>query len=372
MVQPFLQRFLSDRSQLAIKSSTATLGEGIFRKGFTLPLQTAGIAFHPDGTVTLLGEGRKIEGDSELVLAKVGRIVLELIFPDLRSADDFAVSATVRLSVLLETDRLDLFKDFAKSLYTFTETYTTRDLKAFLAPETKRVLATFAGASRAEKLHRRELARDVDEPLAPALERLLFGHGVRYEKLVDASFLSPAFENAQKAGAKKIEDERRVAAERDDKEQQVRRFLHFLEDPKVKGILEALPDQRIKGMILAELLRDKNVSITAEELIKKSAGQGEEVVQAIFEALQKLMGGGSAVSAESIEAEHAERILVAAGSSVFELRPGDSEATEHRFPESPRSVRFAGTILGAYASMIGEQLLPYLLAASFRSAPGGI
>jgi CNT family concentrative nucleoside transporter len=32
----------------------------------------------------------------------------------------------------------------------------------------------------------------------------------------------------------------------------------------------------------------------------------------------------------------------------------------------------AGTILGAYASMIGPQLLPYLLAASFMSAPGGI
>jgi concentrative nucleoside transporter, CNT family len=32
----------------------------------------------------------------------------------------------------------------------------------------------------------------------------------------------------------------------------------------------------------------------------------------------------------------------------------------------------AGTILAAYASMLGEQLLPYLLAASFMSAPGGI
>ena len=32
----------------------------------------------------------------------------------------------------------------------------------------------------------------------------------------------------------------------------------------------------------------------------------------------------------------------------------------------------AGTILGAYASMIGPHLLPYLLAASFMSAPGGI
>jgi CNT family concentrative nucleoside transporter len=32
----------------------------------------------------------------------------------------------------------------------------------------------------------------------------------------------------------------------------------------------------------------------------------------------------------------------------------------------------AGTILGAYASMIGTHLLPYLLAASFMSAPGGI
>ena len=32
----------------------------------------------------------------------------------------------------------------------------------------------------------------------------------------------------------------------------------------------------------------------------------------------------------------------------------------------------AGTILGAYAAMIGQQLLPFLLAASFMSAPGGI
>jgi CNT family concentrative nucleoside transporter len=32
----------------------------------------------------------------------------------------------------------------------------------------------------------------------------------------------------------------------------------------------------------------------------------------------------------------------------------------------------AGTILGAYASLIGTHLLPYLLAASFMSAPGGI
>jgi concentrative nucleoside transporter, CNT family len=32
----------------------------------------------------------------------------------------------------------------------------------------------------------------------------------------------------------------------------------------------------------------------------------------------------------------------------------------------------AGTILGAYASMLGAQLLPYLLAASFMSAPAGI
>src|SRR5689334_17709826 len=32
----------------------------------------------------------------------------------------------------------------------------------------------------------------------------------------------------------------------------------------------------------------------------------------------------------------------------------------------------AGTILGAYAAMIGAQLLPYLLAARFLSAPGGV
>ena len=32
----------------------------------------------------------------------------------------------------------------------------------------------------------------------------------------------------------------------------------------------------------------------------------------------------------------------------------------------------AGTILAAYAGLLGEQYLPYLLAAAFMSAPGGI
>ena len=32
----------------------------------------------------------------------------------------------------------------------------------------------------------------------------------------------------------------------------------------------------------------------------------------------------------------------------------------------------AGTILAAYASLLGERYLPYLLAAAFMSAPGGI
>lgn len=340
-----LEDFLGDRTLIALKTSSAALGKGLFRREVTIPLHTAGLVYHADGSFSFVPEGRRVEGDFELILVKTAPIVLEIMFPDLRSQDGFPLTATVRLAVAVDARRADVVKDFVASLFTFPGTYSTRDLKGFLAPEVKRVLVELASAAPAESLHRAELTRDIEGRLAPALERLLFGQGVRFEKLIDSSIQSAEFENRRQAEAKKREQERQIAEERDDRERQVRRFLGFLEDPQVKGILETIPDERIKGMILAELLRDKNVSITAEELLKKSARHGEEVVQAILESLQRLMGAQPSAQAQ-VGPESAERIFVAAGATVFEVKPGEGEPVEHRFPEALRSVRFDGRLLG--------------------------
>ncbi len=371
-----LEAFLADRNLLALKTNSAALGKGLFRREVTIPLHTSGLVFHSDGNLALLTEGRKVDGDFEIVLAKNGTIVLELMFPDLRSSDSFPVSATVRIAVSIDTRRIDVFKDFVASLFTFPGTLSTRDVKTFLAPELKRVLSELISASPAEQLHRKDLSRDVDGRLAPTLERLFFGQGLRYEKLVDSSFLSVDFESRQKADAQRRENEHRLSEERDDKERQLRRFLGFLEDPQVKGILETLPDDRIKGLILAELLRDKNASITAEELIRKSARHGEEVVQAILESLQKLMGATPVPSHAQVVAESAERIFVAAGSTVYEVRPGEPEPAEHRFPEALRSVRFSATLLGGskravYVLSPSGQVLGYPLPGA-KDPRGGV
>src|SRR5690606_20214726 len=93
------------------------------------------------------------------------------------------------------------------------------------------------------------------------------------------------------------------------------------------------------------------------------------VIKWVGGAIQKVTG---ITKVESLGA--AANIFVGQSESPLVIRPYLASLTPSQLftVMSVGMAGVAGTILGAYASMIGEQLLPYLLAASFMSAPGGI
>jgi CNT family concentrative nucleoside transporter len=93
------------------------------------------------------------------------------------------------------------------------------------------------------------------------------------------------------------------------------------------------------------------------------------VIKWVGGAIQKITG---ITKVESLGA--AANIFVGQSESPLVIRPYLASLTPSQLftVMTVGMAGVAGTILGAYASMIGEQLLPYLLAASFMSAPGGI
>src|SRR3546814_16830050 len=92
------------------------------------------------------------------------------------------------------------------------------------------------------------------------------------------------------------------------------------------------------------------------------------VIKGVGGAIQKVTG---ITKVESLGA--AANIFVGQSESPLVIRPYLASLTPSQLftVMTVGMAGVAGTILGAYASMIGEPLLPYLLAASFMSAPGG-
>lgn len=95
----------------------------------------------------------------------------------------------------------------------------------------------------------------------------------------------------------------------------------------------------------------------------------QQIIKWVGGAIQKVTG---ITKVESLGA--AANIFVGQSESPLVIRPYLASLTPSQLftVMTVGMAGVAGTILGAYASMIGEQLLPYLLAASFMSAPGGI
>lgn len=93
------------------------------------------------------------------------------------------------------------------------------------------------------------------------------------------------------------------------------------------------------------------------------------VIKWVGGAIQKITG---ITKVESLGA--AANIFVGQSESPLVIRPYLASLTPSQLfmVMTVGMAGVAGTILGAYASMIGAHLLPYLLAASFMSAPGGI
>ena len=93
------------------------------------------------------------------------------------------------------------------------------------------------------------------------------------------------------------------------------------------------------------------------------------IIKWVGGAIQKLTG---ITKVESLGA--AANIFVGQSESPLVIRPYLAGLTPPQLftVMTVGMAGVAGTILGAYAGMIGPHLLPYLLAASFMSAPGGI
>ncbi len=348
MAKLALPEFLANRNLLAVKISSGELA-GLFRKSFAIPLHASGLALFADGTTSLFHEGQEVSGKFDLTLAKRGEVQLRLVFPDLRTADGLPLSATAGIAVELSLSRTDLFRDFCRVLFNFPGTYTTADLKNHLAPELRRLLAGYAAGHAAADLHRADRSAPVGELLKDSLERFLFDAGVRYVKLLELSLVSTEYERRAADEKRRAEEVARSAVVMDRKEERLRRLAGILKDQEVQGLLTRVPDEKLKGLLYAKLMEDDSVQITAEELISRAEGCGEEVVQVITKAMENLLSTGASVSADEVETLRAERIFAAAGAKVLELDPaGDAKPRVYAFKDALRSVRYVETPKGDF------------------------
>lgn len=384
MARLTLSEFLNDRNLLAIKVSSSDLG-GFFRKSITVPLNTAGLALHHDGSCALVQEAQEVAGRFDLVLAKRGEVQVRVEFKDLKSSDGLHVAASCALSLELSLSRLDLFRDFTRALFDFPGAFSLDDLKEHVAPDVRRVLAERIASKPAAELHKSDQTEAVADKLRDVLERLLFDAGVRYGKLAELTLASEEAERRMASEKRRAEEDARAVEVMDRKEKRIKRIAGILKDEQVQGLLAGVKDERQKGLLYAKLMEDDAVKLTAEDLLSKASDCGEEVVQMVYKAMEGLLSNGASVAADEIPAARADRIFAAAGAKVFEIDPAaPDEPRIHAFPEPLRSVRAAetpdgvlilgGSRQGVRTLRLGEStpdLLPYPLPNG-RTVKGGI
>lgn len=342
--RPTLQDFGLNRNLVAARIPPEERG-GLFKKPMAVPLHAAALAIHPDGAVQYFGEGQEVGGKHDLLLAKGGEIELKMIFPDLKTRDGFGMNATCAFVVRVMIERPDLFRDFLRSCVQAQATYTTSDLKSFLARELKRILSEFVARYDAATLNRKGAVEDFTETFDVNLERFVFGSGLKYERLVDVSFASHDFEE-------NVEGEKRKQAE--EAEAQVRlkrkeeRLKHILEDSSIQLLLSRVKDERMRAVLYAKLMEDTSYTLTAEDLVRQVGNGAPEVLDLVRHTMQSLVGA-SAGEGDDVPAELALRIFVASGPKVLEFDPQAPLATPkfYAFPMSLRSVRTASTMYGA-------------------------
>jgi hypothetical protein len=339
MARLALEEFLADRDALAFRFASSEL-PGLVRKSFRIPLNTTGLAQFVDGSTALVSSGQELSGRFDLVLAKRGEWALRLNFADLATSDGFTLSVSCGLVVEITTSREDLFRDFCRALFNFPGTFGAADLKKHLAPEVRRSLAAFVGARPAAELHRADLRDAVGDLLGGSLERFLFDAGIAYRRLSELSLGSADFERRVVSQKREADEARRSAQVMDRKEERLRRLAGILRDQDVQGLLTRVPDERLKGLLYAKLMEDDAVQITAQELLSKASDCGEEVVGAIYKAMESLLSTGASMAPDELDSDRAERLFIASGSKVFELDPrDDSPPRVHAFRDPLRSVR---------------------------------
>ena len=354
MAETALEKYRKDRHILAVRIPSDQLG-GLFRQAARIPSGTVGLVFYEDGRVRHVGAGVEVSGSFELLLAKKGEIPLQLIFSGLQSLDNHTVQCSILLRVYLATEEPSLLRDFARNLFSYPGEFTTEDLKNHIIPELKRSLTRLVGKMSAKELHRKDHSAAWTHALRSDLGKFLFGYGIGFEQISEATTLSEGFEQAESLRKEKAEKEIKETEALQKKEDRIRRFINILQDEDVKKILETLPDKQMQGLIIAKLLEDDNVSINADDLVQQAGTCGEEVVQAVFETMQELVGKGTTVGGDEIETAHATKLYLVAGTQVFEINPHQPEIIDHEFPEALRSVRFSENLLAGAKQAVYEK-----------------
>ncbi|MBV8880155.1 MAG: hypothetical protein JO332_09345 [Planctomycetaceae bacterium] len=348
MARLTVSEFLNDRNLLAIKISSHDL-DGFFRKALRIPLNTAGLALFQDGTFGLFPEGKEVAGHFDLVLAKRGECSLRLAFADLKTSDGLTLSATTGLTLEVATSRLDLFRDFCRALFNFPGTFSVQDLKAQVAPELRRLLLAWSAGRPASELHRADHSGTLAPHLREGLERFLFDAGVRAGRILDLSLVSKEYEERHASEKRRADEQRRSAEVLEKKEARLRRLAGILKDQDVQSVLTKVPDEKLKGLLYAKLMEDDSVQITAEELVSKAEGCGQEVVQVIYKAMETLLSNGASIAPEEVRTANVDRIYAATGNKVLELdAEGGLQSRVFTFKEPLRSVRSVDTPRGPF------------------------
>ncbi len=336
-----LPDWLVDRNLIAFKLSSTEL-KGLFTKKFTVPKDCAGLVLFRDGAVALFSEGRDVAGQFDLVLAKLGDITVRQPFNDLRSSDGFVVHATTAVTVAIQTERPDLFKDFTRSYFNFPGSYGATDLKTALLPELRRILSDFVAGAAAGDLHKRDRFRDVDAALRAGLERAFFGTGLRLLKVVEAHFAAPDYADHAAAEARRVDDHRRSEEKMGRKEQQLKRLAGILNDASVQDLFAKLPDERLKAVFYAKLMEDESGTLSPQEILAKLQETDATIPAIMYKAMEGVLSHGrQETDASDLEQQTTAGIFLALGSKVLIFDPSqpDAKPREFTFKDPLRSVR---------------------------------
>lgn len=345
--KPTLQEFLLNRNLVAVRLGPDDM-PGMFQRRLTIPANTAAIAAYEDGSTVYLAEGHEVSGRCDLVIAKDGLLELKMIFPDLKTSDGYSINATCGAAVRVLADRPDLFKDFVRGPMQGQSSYSTSDLKAMMGRELKRILTDFVTRFSADELNRKGAVGDFEERFSVAVERFLFGTGVKYERFLDVSFASHEFEQAQEERRQRDAEDKASQARLRKKEDRIQRIAGVIQDESLQGILAKVDDEKVRAIIYAKMMEDDAVDLDAEDLVARLGSGGEEVIELLHRTLVNLTGRGAEMPVEPVPVERAERFYLATGSKVIEVdpqRPSDTPR-EYEFPSPLRSVRPAKTMYG--------------------------
>ena len=348
--KPTFQEFLLNRNLVAMRLGPEYMG-GFFARRLTVPPQTVAMAAHEDGVLSYLTGGQDVVSRCDLVIAKEGELELKMIFPDLKTRDGYSINATCSLVVRVLTDRPDLFKDFVRGAMAGQTAYSTSDLKTMMGREIKRILGDFVARYPAAELNRRGAFDGFEDRFGVAVERYLFGTGVKYERFLDVSFASHEFEQAQQEDEQRRSQEEASAVRVKKKEDRIRRIATMMQDESVQGLLSKVDDERVRALMYAKIMEDDASDLTPADLAARMGAGGEEVVELMHRTLVNLTGGPGAVP-EPVPVEVADRIFLATGNKVVEIAPDRLSDTprEFVFPAPLRSVRTS-------ASRFGEVIL---------------